>query len=129
MATDVEVRDAIQSGNRAFVSAFVGRDAAAVGALYANGAQLVPPHSDFVKGADAIRTFWQGVIDMGIRDAKLQTVEIEVRGDTAVELGTYTLLLDGGRVADSGKYLVVWKQEAGTWKLYRDMWNTSQPSH
>ena len=30
--------------------------------------------------------------------------------------------------ADSGKYLVVWKNDGGSWKLHRDIWTTSQPA-
>lgn len=121
-----EVKPAIQEGNRQFMAAFARGDTAGVAALYAVDAQLLPPHSNFVKGAGAIRNFWQGAIDMGILEAKLETIEVEAGGDTTIELGKYTLLLKDGRVADAGKYLVVWKQQGGAWKLYRDVWNTSQ---
>jgi ketosteroid isomerase-like protein len=53
---------------------------------------------------------------------------VEAGADTAIELGKYTLVLKDRRVADAGKYLVVWKQQGGAWKLYRDVWNTSQPA-
>ena len=28
---------------------------------------------------------------------------------------------------DSGKFIVIWKQEGGQWKLHRDIWNSSMP--
>jgi hypothetical protein len=34
---------------------------------------------------------------------------------------------DGGAL-DNGKYVVVWHRDAGTWKLHRDIWTTSQPA-
>jgi ketosteroid isomerase-like protein len=68
---DGEVKSAIQEGNRQFMAAFARGDTAGIAALYAVGAQLLPPRSDFVKGADATRKFWQGAIDMGIGEAKL----------------------------------------------------------
>jgi uncharacterized protein (TIGR02246 family) len=125
MARADDVKAAIQQVNQAFMEAFTRRDAGGVAALYAPEAQLLPPQADFVKDEAAIRAFWQGAMDMGIRDAKLETVDIEVAGDTAIELGRYTLTLDPGDVADQGKYLVIWKQHDGQWRLYRDVWNTS----
>jgi ketosteroid isomerase-like protein len=93
--------------------------------LYTSEAQLLPANSDFVRGTAAIR---QGVIDMGLKDASLETVEVEAHGDTAIEVGLYRLLAADGVVADNGKYVVVWKNDSGTWKLHRDIWTTSQPA-
>ena len=28
---------------------------------------------------------------------------------------------------DKGKYVVVWENENGSWKIYRDIFNTSMP--
>jgi len=128
MEAQTNVQGEIAAGNRRFVEAFKRRDAAAVAALYTRDAQLLPPNSDFVSGGDGIRAFRQGVMEVGIRQPKLQTVGLETQGDIAIELGRYTMLLEGGQVADSGKYLVVWKAEGGSWKLHRDVWNTNRPA-
>jgi len=64
---------------------------------------------------------------MGITAATLETVEVEGHGQTAIEVGRYRLLAAGDAVADQGKYIVVWKNDNGTWKLHRDIWTTSQP--
>jgi hypothetical protein len=32
---------------------------------------------------------------------------------------------DKEKAIDSGKYVVVWKQERCQWKLYRDIWNSN----
>jgi uncharacterized protein (TIGR02246 family) len=123
-----DIRTEIGSANTQFVGAFRRGDATAMANLYTSEAQLLPANSDFVRGTAAIRTFWQGVIDMGLKDASLETVEVEVHGDTAIEVGLYRLLAAGGVVADNGKYVVVWKNDRGTWKLHRDIWTTSQPA-
>lgn len=126
MASDI--RTLIGSANTQFGSAFKRGDAAAMADLYTSGAQLLPANSDFIRGTAAIRTFWQSVIDMGLKDASLETIEVEDHGDTAIEVGRYRLLAAGGAVADQGKYMVVWKKDNGTWKLHRDIWTTSQPA-
>lgn len=121
-----DIRSQIESANVQFVSAFKRGDATGIANLYTEGAQLLPAHSDFVRGTTAIRTFWQSVIDMGLKGASLETIELEAHGDTAIEIGRYRLLTAGDAVADQGKYIVVWKHDTGTWKLHRDIWTTSQ---
>jgi len=123
-----DIRPQIESGNAQFVSAFKRGDATAMANLYTSGAQLLPANSDVVRGTAAIRTFWQSVIDMGLKGASLETLEVENHGDTAIEVGRYRLLAAGDAVADQGKYVVVWKNDSGTWKLHRDIWTTSQPA-
>jgi uncharacterized protein (TIGR02246 family) len=123
-----DIRTQIGSANKEFMNAFKRGDATAMAKLYTSEAQLLPANSDFVRGTAAIRAFWQGVIDLGLKDASLETIEAEAHGDTAIEVGRYRLLAAGGAVADSGKYVVVWKNDRGTWKLHRDIWTTSQPA-
>jgi len=103
-------------------------DAAGFAGYYTENATLLPPDSDFVHGKKAITKFWQGVIDMGIRKVKLDIKEVETLGDTALEIGQYTLGGVDGKTIDKGKYIVEWKHEQGQWKLHRDMWNSSQLS-
>ncbi len=103
-------------------------DAEGMGKLYTSDGQLLPSNSDFITGTEGIQTFWQAVMDMGIKTAELETVELEGHGDTAIEVGRYTLGGDGGQVLDKGKYVVIWKQDGGQWKLHRDIWNTSMPA-
>jgi uncharacterized protein (TIGR02246 family) len=123
-----DIRTAIIACNQHFMDAFGRGDAAGLATLYTAGGQLLPPNSAVVAGRDAIRAFWQGAMDLGLKQATLDTVEVEGTSDTAVEVGTYTLRAAGGQVADTGKYVVVWKTEGGTWRLHRDIWNTSQPA-
>lgn len=122
-----DIRTQIESANAQFVSAFKRGDAAGIANLYTAEAQLLPANSDFVRGTAAIRTFWQRVIDMGLKGASLETIELEAHGETAIEIGRYRLLAADEAVADQGKYIVVWKRDNGKWKLHRDIWTTSQP--
>ena len=68
---------------------------------------------------------------MGIKEVVLEIVEVVERGDMASEIGKYTLTIQppgGETVTDRGKYLVVWKQEEGAWKIDIDIWNSSLPA-
>ncbi len=126
-ATRVDVRADITAANAVFVASFARGDAAGIAALYSDQAQLLPPNSDVIVGRDKIQAFWQGALDMGLKAAKLETVETEAHGDTVNEVGNYKLMVAGGQEADAGKYIVIWKNVAGQWKLHRDIWNTSKP--
>ena len=117
----------IQAVNQAFMSTYASGDAAGMGALYTEKGQLLPSNSDFVTGRKAIQGFWKAVMDMGIKTAKLETIDLEEHGNAAYEVGKYTLSGAGGQVMDQGKYVVIWKKEGGEWKLHRDIWNTSMP--
>ena len=123
-----ELKNAIAAANRNFMDTFAREDAEGMGKLYTTDGQLLPANSDFITGTEAIQAFWQAVMDMGIKTAELKTVELDGYGDAAFEVGRYTLGGEGGQVLDKGKYVVIWKQEDGQWKLHRDIWNTSMPA-
>jgi uncharacterized protein (TIGR02246 family) len=122
-----DTRAAIEAANARFVSLFKQANGAGVAALYTQDAQVLPPNSDSVSGRAAIEKFWQGVMDSGIKGAKLTTVEVTPAGNTAYEVGRYELSGADGNVLDNGKYVVIWKRDGGQWKLHRDIWNTSAP--
>jgi uncharacterized protein (TIGR02246 family) len=123
-----ELRAAIAAPIEQFMAAFRRGDAAATAAVYTEDGQVLPPNSEVVSGRQAIQTLWQGAMDMGIKAVNLETVEVEGHGHTAHEVGKYTLQGPEGQVLDTGKYVVIWKQEAGQWKLHRDIWNSSRPA-
>ena len=128
MTVATELRPQIESANRQFMAAFKQGDVAAIAAMYTEAGQLLPPNSDFVSGREAIRAFWGNVRSLGIADARLETIEVEEHGDTAIEMGRFTLLAEDGSQLDGGKYLVIWKVEDGAVKLHRDIWSSSRPA-
>lgn len=111
-----------------FEAAFNGKDAAAVAELYAADAAIFPPESPRIDGKEGIGNYWRGGIDAGLSDLDLSAVEIEDSGNTAHEVGTFSLKapVEGGGSSDiKGQYIVIWKKNGeGKWRLYRDIWNT-----
>ncbi len=115
----------IRAANERFENLFKARDAAGIAALYTADGMVMPPNSDVATGHDAIGKFWRGVLDAGLTDARLETVEVQAFDDTAFEEGRYKLAA-GANVADEGKYIVVWKFGGNEWRLYRDIWNSNR---
>lgn len=119
---------AIKTTNQKFMEAFQRGDAAGIAALYTDEAKLLPPGNQMTSGRKAIESFWQGAMNMGIKEAKLETVGIEAASDLAYEVGRFALTVQperGERTTLTGKYVVVWKKQGGTWKLHADIWNTN----
>ena len=119
---------AIKTMNQKFMDAFKRGDAAGIAALYTDEAKLLPPGNQMTTGREAIKSFWQGAMNKGIKEANLETVGIEAGGDLAYEIGRFALAVQpesGERTTLTGKYVVVWKKQAGAWKLHADIWNTN----
>jgi ketosteroid isomerase-like protein len=121
------VPDAIAATNRAFMAAFEQGDAGAATEVYTVEGQILPPNHEPLTGGAAIRSFWQGAMDMGVTRVQLETVEFSQMGEIAVEVGRYTLAGREMPVLDAGKYVVVWKREGDAWRWHRDIWNSSRP--
>lgn len=115
--------------SRAFKQAFNQGDINGVGSTYTKEATLLPPNSEMLKGRESIQAFWQGAMDMGVHDVALETLELNQMGDTAYEIGRYSLKIktEGEPIFDNGNFVVIWKQENGSWKWHVDIWNTNLP--
>jgi uncharacterized protein (TIGR02246 family) len=108
--------------NRAFEEAARKGDLARLASLYTPDAMVLAPDAPLVKGRDAIQQFWTSAAQqMGLKDVRLNTLDLQMAGDTAYEVGEAQLTLQSGSAAV--KYVVVWKKADGRWSLHRDIWN------
>ena len=123
------IKERIQTLYKRIENNFAQGNANGIAEIYSESAMLVPPESDLIQGRNNIAAFWQTAFDMGIKNLKLELLEIEQHGDTAIEMGRYTMSTEDHDVIDQGKGIVIWKFENGHWKLHRDMWNTSLTQH
>jgi len=121
-------RAAIEAANVRWVAALSRGDAAGLAALYTPTAQLLPANGNVVSGRQEIQNYWQGAIKSGFNAVTLSTLEVESCGDTAYEVGKYTVPGEDGKVLDKGDYIVIWKRQDGQWKLHRDIWTTNTPA-
>ena len=110
-----------------FEAAFNRGDAAAVASHYSANAVVLAPGAARIVGREGIQVLWQDYVDAGVKDLRLTTVELDGQGETANEIGTYSLSApdaNGGMVQSSGKYVIIWKTgDDGVWRLHWDIWN------
>jgi uncharacterized protein (TIGR02246 family) len=125
------VRRTIEINTKQFIEAFNKSDAVAVANMYTMNARLLPPNSEIIEGRANIQTFWKGAMAAGIKIVSLDIADLEVQGNTAIEVGRYTLTTPaagGTTTTDKGKYVVVWKRQGQSWRLAIDTFNTSLPA-
>ena len=124
-----EVRKAVEAALAEWAAAFNRGDAVAVAGLYTEGAIVMPPDIEMVRGRQGIQELWQTMIQRGLKDIVFTTVEVQTDGNTAYEIGRVSLTLyakDQAPKPMSSKYVVVWKRQAdGSWKLHVDIWNSA----
>jgi ketosteroid isomerase-like protein len=127
MSLPESVRTGMQRTNDLFGSAVVkNREIDALDNIYTVDARILPPGADSIQGRAQIKGFWQQVIaGLGVRDAKLTTVDAQAAGDSVIEVGRADLTLDEGQIL-AVKYVVQWKEEDGIWKWHTDIWNMNQ---
>lgn len=122
------IQTEIQAINAAFDHAFNSKNAAAVVALYADNATVMPaPAGAPVTGAAAIQGFFGGLIDAGVIEHKLTLTEAVADGNLAYQRGNWAGAMvgeDGVKNTFGGNvHLVYRKQSDGSWKAVTHIWN------
>jgi len=117
--------------NRDFAKALVAKDAAAAASVYDVNASLLPPNEQIITGRANIQAYWQGAIDAGLIEAKVETIDAGSDGNLGYEIGTFELkfqLEDGTILVDVGKYTeILQRNEEGYWISLYGMWSANEP--
>ena len=124
---DSQTKNSIVKMNEKFMEEFKSADAQRLAEFYAADAQLLPSGAPSIIGKEHILGYWQMGMKAGIKDFVLQTVEAEEYGDKIIEQGTYAIYAGEDFIVDKGKYIVIWKKEAGKLKISRDIFNSDNP--
>ena len=122
-----KARTAIDDENQKFMDNFKKGDSAALAAQYAADGTVLAPNADPVK-KDGLAAMWGSFIRSGVKELKVSPTDIAGNDEMLTETGVYELYGDNNKILDKGKYVVVWKNENGSWKIFRDIFNTSQPA-
>lgn len=127
LADDVSAQ--IADLDQKWVQALKKGDLEWVEAVYLSDGLLLPPNAPPVEGSSAIVEVWKSYSELPnvAIDFGPDRVEASSSGDMAYDYGWYTFAFDSdnGRVEDKGKYVVVWKNVDGTWKVAADIFNSN----
>jgi ketosteroid isomerase-like protein len=114
----------------AWSKAAATRSGDSVGSFYAADAIAYPPDEPVAVGHDAATHGWASAFADSSYAISWTTdhASVSQSGDLGFTAGTYEDSFrrpDGTRVTEKGKYVCIWKRQAdGTWKAFRDIWNT-----
>lgn len=103
-------------------------DADAIAGLYTEDAQVMPPNAPMVEGRSAILSYYRNVFEAATAPAKFDEREVIVFGDITYRQGIYELAMPDGRT-EYGKFMQLWKNVGGDWKLHRQMWSSSEETN
>ncbi len=121
----------IEAGEKKWLEAFNGGDAAGVAARYATNARLMPPNSETLEGRDAIEAFSKEFVSTGAQ-LRFNLLTVHEGPDSCAAVGTYEMTIpipDSEPQQDRGKYVEVWaKQSDGSWLIVDDIFNSSLPA-
>lgn len=118
------VKSHIEEANKVYGDRFKTNDTAYYAARYCKDAVAMPEQIAMIVSRDSIRKFYYN--DGKNRDFKIAITATDIYGGpgAVIEEGFYTFPGDDGVIYDKGKFIAIWKQEYGKWKLYREIWNT-----
>ncbi len=127
-ATAAEHEQAIQKTNEKWLALIRDHNAAAVSQLYTSDGAMMAPGAPIAQGQPALEKAWGGLMTTPgfALTFKADQIVVASSGDMALDRGTYLLTLAGsdGPTKDIGKYVVVWRNIDGQWKVAADIFNS-----
>jgi len=122
------IQQQINAINQSFDHAFNTKNAAAIGALYADNAVVMPaPAGEPVIGAAAVQSFFASLIEAGVIEHQLTLADAVEDGNLAFQRGKWAGAMvnaQGEKQTFGGNvHLVYRKQADGNWKAVTHIWN------
>jgi ketosteroid isomerase-like protein len=121
---------ALRAQEDAWLKAFQAHDINKALSFLAPGAVAMAPNAP---PARTQKELHDGYAPLAAADTKVnfRADYVAVSGDLGVTSGPYqiTMMENGKKVDDKGKYVTVWKKQAdGSWKVVRDIFNSDLPA-
>lgn len=88
--------------------------------LYTKDAKFYPPNGGMVEGTEGVTKAFTGLIDAGLV-IEPEAQEVEIFGNNAYEYGIGTVYNTEGKKIREERYVCIWKNIYGDWKIYRDL--------
>jgi ketosteroid isomerase-like protein len=113
---------AIAARSRVFTEALARGDArAAAGVFTADARVILSGIGQPISGRSDIEGFWLAAVGGGLKGLELNRRDLEGEGALRYETGMYRVRGAGGAEIGYGHYLLVWKLDAGEWRIHLDV--------
>ena len=115
--------EGVRQANAKWDESFNKGDAAAVAALYAEDGRVVTGDGNVVDGQADIQALFQGFIDGGATNHKIEMIDVKEGGDIVWETANWTIT-GGDKKEHAGKLVNIYeKQSDGSLKARLHIWN------
>lgn len=133
LAADTKTEQALRDLDAQWSNAGAAKDLDKTISYYSDDAIVMPPNAAAATTKEAIRKTWKDVFDVTVSGSwKATNVKVANSDDMAYVSGTYEFTMNGpsGKPeTDKGKYVEVWKKQAGgKWTCEVDIWNSDLPA-
>lgn len=127
-SVDSDIREILEVRHDYLVK-FNEGDIDGVCATFTEDVVAIPPDEEAFVGREALAEHYRVMYEELGGDARIEqdpVARVEVAGDTAYSVGSYTFYWkeDGETVSAYGRSVEVWRRERDGWKMYIDMWNS-----
>lgn len=120
-------KEQIQRKTNLFTEAHITKDTAYLNNIFTKDARVLPPNSETVTGRKAISQLNADWVNYGIYEFKEMSTSFYGNQEYLIDEGTYYLRYGEEKTIDKGKYINIWKNVDGEWKIFSNIWNTSLP--
>lgn len=121
-------REAIWEKTKIFEQAMANADAEGVANCYTEDAEFMAPNGSAVIGRQNIQAAIAGYLQQGFTQYAVTSTTVYGNIGVVGVQTAYTLSQAGGQNKDIGKSIQLWKQEDGSWKIFRDCFNSDLPA-
>ncbi len=118
-------QQAMRQATSTLESSFNAKDVDKILSLYTENAVFMPPNKPLLRGRGSLKGFYDGLMSGGSKDLKISVSDIAGHGPLAYESGSYSMV--NGTVPDRGKFLFIFRNMAGTWKIEYTSWSSDLP--
>ncbi len=123
----VDIKSIIQTQTKLFTEAHLTKDTAFLNSIFAPDARVFPPNSELVSGLNDISKLNYDWVNFGIHEFNEETTSIYGNEEYIIDEGTYFLRYGTDNTIDKGKYINIWKNINGEWKIFSNIWNSNLP--
>lgn len=111
-----------------FETAVAKGDSVAWASIFAPDAKRMAPNMSSIQGTKDITANFNAIIKSNtIGSVKLTMVELWGNKDYVTEEGNFEIYAKDGSVLDKGKYVDLFKNIDGHYKMFREAWNSDLP--
>ncbi len=117
---------AIRQATATLGTAFNAKDVEKILSLYTDNSVFMPPNKPLLRGRAALKGFYEGLLNGGSTDLTLTPDDVAGHGPLAYESGSYSMM--NGSSHDRGKFLFVFRNMGGNWKIEYTSWSSDLPA-